>query len=477
MVDVGVRDDEVVERVHGEADRLEVGSDRRVERLREPRVDEHGALVAHEHVLRHEARAEVLLDAVDAGRDLAHARSPPGHAREGSMTERSAERAVLRIRVSMRAMSNGNSSQAGPALRVLAALRSRALPGRHRVPEPVLSARRIHPAMERRIRSHVESLPGLDSARARLCAVVGDALRGRVVRAARDRGGVARVPSERPVPRDGPRSPARRVERAERGDALDAGPHGPADRHQGRTDRATPRRASPGRTRRPPHRADRRGARRFRRLPRTRAALEQLDDHRAAASAPPRCSGRPRAAGARRRGAVRHARLRRRFLRAPIACWRARTPSCRGAWLHARGATSRTERLATHASRPDGSPDLHSWRQQAQRPHRDSRIGFSLLRLRRMATRHLLGLPRAGFPDQIRHGGGDRTPEVPRNGPVCALLCGTAHYYAWDIVTYNPIKRSLGLLDELVALFEARTPAPEGEYSAAMFERRFPAEF
>lgn len=60
---------------------------------------------------------------------------------------------------------------------------------------------------------------------------------------------------------------------------------------------------------------------------------------------------------------------------------------------------------------------------------------------------------------------------------MCALLCGTRHYYAWDIIAYSPIERSLALLDQLAALFEARTPAPEGDYSAAMFERRFPAEF
>ena len=53
---------------------------------------------------------------------------------------------------------------------------------------------------------------------------------------------------------------------------------------------------------------------------------------------------------------------------------------------------------------------------------------------------------------------------------------GRAHYYAWDIVSYSPIKRSLALLDQLAALFEARTAAPEGDYSAAMFDRRFPAE-
>jgi hypothetical protein len=78
--------------------------------------------------------------------------------------------------------------------------------------------------------------------------------------------------------------------------------------------------------------------------------------------------------------------------------------------------------------------------------------------------------------DQIRHRGGSDQGSPSETG-LCALLCGTAHYYAWDVVAYNPIKRSLGLLDELVALFEARTPAPEGDYAAAMFERRFPEEF
>lgn len=86
-----------------------------------------------------------------------------------------------------------------------------------------------------------------------------------------------------------------------------------------------------------------------------------------------------------------------------------------------------------------------------------------------------MGASRAGFPTTY-----DTVVEI---GPgkslgtgLCALLCGTSHYYAWDIVSYSPIKRSLALLDQLAALFEARTAAPEGDYSAAMFDRRFPAE-
>ncbi len=50
-----------------------VGRDRLVERLRETGVDEQRALAAGEQVLGHEARPEILLDAMDAGRDLAHA--------------------------------------------------------------------------------------------------------------------------------------------------------------------------------------------------------------------------------------------------------------------------------------------------------------------------------------------------------------------------------------------------------------------
>ena len=72
--------------------------------------------------------------------------------------------------------------------------------------------------------------------------------------------------------------------------------------------------------------------------------------------------------------------------------------------------------------------------------------------------RHLVGASRVGFPTRY-----DTVVEI---GPgkslgtgLCALLCGTRPLYAWDIVAYSPVKRSLALLDQLVALFgRARRP-------------------
>jgi hypothetical protein len=69
MVDVGVADQHEI-RLHTEA--VEVRDDD-VGRCRgDAGVDEHASLRADEEVLAHEAWPEVGLDAVDAGRDLAH---------------------------------------------------------------------------------------------------------------------------------------------------------------------------------------------------------------------------------------------------------------------------------------------------------------------------------------------------------------------------------------------------------------------
>jgi SAM-dependent methyltransferase len=89
--------------------------------------------------------------------------------------------------------------------------------------------------------------------------------------------------------------------------------------------------------------------------------------------------------------------------------------------------------------------------------------------------RHIIGAARAGLPT--------RYETVAEMGPgrslgtgIAALLCGTNRFFAWDIVTYSPIAVSLTMLDDLSTLFRSRAEAPEGDFSPAMFERRFPGE-
>jgi SAM-dependent methyltransferase len=89
--------------------------------------------------------------------------------------------------------------------------------------------------------------------------------------------------------------------------------------------------------------------------------------------------------------------------------------------------------------------------------------------------RHLTAATRHDHPTRYR--------SVIEIGPgkslgigLCALLCGAESYDAWDVVSYRPTERSLAQLDELVRLFRARAAAPEGHFSEAMFDGRFPGE-
>ena len=62
---------------------------------------------------------------------------------------------------------------------------------------------------------------------------------------------------------------------------------------------------------------------------------------------------------------------------------------------------------------------------------------------------------------------------------LAALLTGSRHYYALDVVTYTAPEENLKVLDELVELFEARAPIPEGEYAPAILppaSRDFPSD-
>jgi hypothetical protein len=60
---------------------------------------------------------------------------------------------------------------------------------------------------------------------------------------------------------------------------------------------------------------------------------------------------------------------------------------------------------------------------------------------------------------------------------LAALLTGTDHYYASDLISYVRREHNLRLLDELVTLFRDRTSIPEGEFApAAAGSRDFPAD-
>ena len=70
VVEVGVADEDVVDRLERESDGLQVGGERLRRRERHAGVEEHRARGAGEDVLRHEPHAEPRLDAVYAVGDL-----------------------------------------------------------------------------------------------------------------------------------------------------------------------------------------------------------------------------------------------------------------------------------------------------------------------------------------------------------------------------------------------------------------------
>jgi SAM-dependent methyltransferase len=87
--------------------------------------------------------------------------------------------------------------------------------------------------------------------------------------------------------------------------------------------------------------------------------------------------------------------------------------------------------------------------------------------------RHLVGMARAGLatdPATVVEVG----PGSSLAAGVCALLCGAEHYYAWDPVAHTSVTANISLLDELVERFRRRAPAPEGDFTGRLFERRFP---
>ena len=273
------------------------------------------------------------------------------------------------------------------ALRVLAALRTRALSmgGIAFLSLCCLLAGSTLRWSEVSISPGISSSPGFRSCSPTRC-------RGR--RASRpgglrcrDRRGVARVPPECPVPRDGPRSPARRLERAARGDAPGAGRHGLADRHQGRPGRATAHELHLG------ERAGRRTVQIVAVLVAFGVYLGRvqrwnswtlIEQPRALLHAAQAAPAQPGHVVVALFGTLLFAV----GFSSPIARSRVR--------LHPLGAAPRAEQPATHASRPDGAPDPHSRRRRARRPNRESRVVVGLLRLRRLAA-----APRRSFQSRL----------------------------------------------------------------------------
>ena len=78
--------------------------------------------------------------------------------------------------------------------------------------------------------------------------------------------------------------------------------------------------------------------------------------------------------------------------------------------------------------------------------------------------RHLVAARDSGLPTQF--------PTVVELGPgdslgtgLAALLTGTDHYYASDLISYARPEHNLRILDELVGLLRNRTPIPEGDFA------------
>lgn len=90
--------------------------------------------------------------------------------------------------------------------------------------------------------------------------------------------------------------------------------------------------------------------------------------------------------------------------------------------------------------------------------------------------RHLVAARDSGLPTQF--------PTVVELGPgdslgtgLAALLTGTEHYYASDLISYARPEHNLRILDELVGLLRNRTPIPEGDFAPRLLPSRdFPTD-
>jgi hypothetical protein len=59
---------------------------------------------------------------------------------------------------------------------------------------------------------------------------------------------------------------------------------------------------------------------------------------------------------------------------------------------------------------------------------------------------------------------------------LCALLCGAANFFAWDLVKYTDLSTNATTLDRLVALLGERHPLDEGEPSHHLVDPAFPGD-